>query len=205
MYKYFKIDKNDLIEKNGVVINYSESINGARTINNYLWILILFFFGIGFIFAGISSYLKINFFSSFTFSNINFIPQGILLIFYGTCSILLSFFSIILSYLNIGSGTNIYDVENKVIRISRKGFPTLNTKLNKNKNIYLVYSFSDVKNLELNICDGLNPTRILYLNLKDERKIPLTPSNELSELSLLEKRALFITKLLKVDLKLSKN
>ena len=45
----------------------------------------------------------------------------------------------------------------------------------------------------------------IYLILKDNRRIPLTLSNQLDELSFLEERAIFIAKILKVDLKLNIN
>ena len=44
---------------------------------------------------------------------------------------------------------------------------------------------------------------IIFLCLKDGRRIPLTPSNQLNDLLFLEGRAIFIAKLLKVDLKLN--
>jgi hypothetical protein len=205
-YKYSKTNNGSILEKNNSVIIYSESINGLRRISNYFWITILFFFGIGFFLAGISSYFNRNFIFDFNFSTVAFLPQGILLLFYGTSSILLSFLILTLSIFNMGSGTNVYDLESSVVRLSRRGFPQFDiTKGLKQNNIYLVYSFSDLKNIELNIFDGLNPKRILYLNLKDGRKIPLIPSNEFLNLSLLEKRAIFIAKLLKIDFKLVTN
>lgn len=129
-----------------------------------------------------------------------------MLLFYGTAAFLLSCFIYSLISWDIGSGTNIYDLESSVVRLSRRGFPSFDTNLRfKQKNIYLVYPFSEIINIELNIVDGINPTRILYLNLKDGRRIPLTPSNQLTDLAVLEKRAIFITKLLKSDLKLNNN
>jgi hypothetical protein len=206
MYKYRKVENGYIIEKNGGVITYSEIIKGANRSTNYLWFMLLLLFGIGFLIAGFSSYFSINFISFRSFSNIEFIPQGILLLFYGTCAILLSFFITTLITLDIGAGTNTYDLESAVVRLSRKGFPNLTDEFNvKQRNIYLVYPFSEIIDIELNIVDGLNPTRILFLNLKDGRRIPLTPSNQLTDLAFLEKRAIFIAKLLKIDLKLTNN
>jgi hypothetical protein len=206
MYNYQKIEKGYIIEKNKIVVTYCESLDGAKRLTNYLWMVLLFLFGIGFFLAGISSYYHKNFLPFQTFSNIEFIPQGILLLFYGTAAFLLSCFIYSLISWDIGSGTNIYDLESSVVRLSRRGFPSFDTNLRfKQKNIYLVYPFSEIINIELNIVDGINPTRILYLNLKDGRRIPLTPSNQLTDLAILEKRAIFITKLLKSDLKLNNN
>ena len=68
-------------------------ILGSRRFSNYLWAIIVFFRRIGFLLAGISSYLG-DTTSSFCDSTeaIVFIPQGIVMTFYGTVGILLSFF-----------------------------------------------------------------------------------------------------------------
>ena len=204
LYNSRKVENGSIIEKNGGVITYSETISGANRPTNYIWVILLLLFGLGFLIAGLSSYFRTDFIPFREFSTIEFLPQGILLLFYGTCALLLSFFIVSLIRWNIGSGTNTYDLESSVIRLSRKGFPNITSKLQiKQRSIYLVYPFSEIINLELKIVDGLNPTRIIYLNLKDGRRIPLTPSNQLSDLSFLEKRAIFIAKLLKTDLKLN--
>jgi len=205
-YEYIKVDDGYVIEKGGKTVIYSETIKGASRIGNYIWAIILFIGGFGFFTAGISSYFHTNIIPFRDFSNLEFIPQGILLLFYGTCAISLGILIVSLIKLDIGSGTNTYDIESEVVRLSRKGFPSLTTFLNfKQRNIYLVYPFSDIVNLELNIVDGINPSRIIYLILKDGRRIPLTPSIQLNDLLFLEGRAIFIAKLLKIDLKLNNN
>ena len=95
---------------------------------------------------------------------------------------------------------NTFDINGQVVRLTRRGFPTFtNLKFNQ-QNILLVYPFSDIVNLELDITDGVNPTRIIFLCLKDGRRIALTPSNQLNDLLFLEGRAIFIAKLLIVEL-----
>ena len=207
-YKCAYLSNAYLIKKKEKVVLYSELISGGNTITNYIWFILLFLFGLGFCAVGLSSYFKevINFLPFTNISSIEFIPQGILLLFYGTSSILLSFLILLLIKLNIGSGTNIYDIESKVIRISRQGFPNFTRKFKiKQKNIYLVYPFSQILNLELEIKDGIAPRRVIYLILKDGRRIPLTPSNQLYDLLVIEKRAIFISKLLKIDLNFKDN
>jgi hypothetical protein len=206
MYTYQKMKKGYAIEKNGRIISYSQSINGAKCFTNYLWVTVLFLFGVGFCLTGISSYLNKDLIPFQTFSNIKFLPQGILLIFYGTSAILLSYFIVNLIRWDIGSGINVYDSENSVVRLSRRGLPNIDTNLKfKQRNIYLVYPFSEILDAELNIINGLNPTRVIYLNLKDGRRIPLTQTNQLTNLATLEKQAIFITKFLKINLKLKNN
>lgn len=201
--EYTKFEDGYIVKKDGETITYCESIKGARRFTNFFWLILLLLFGLGFLIAGFSSYFNFNFLFFSNFANVEFIPQGILLLFYGTCAILLSL--LILNFIkwDIGSGTNNYDIEGSVIRLSRRGFPILTKEFKfEQSNIYLVYPFSDVVNLELEIVDGINPTRIIYLRLKDNRRIPLSPSNQLNDLRYLENRAMFLARLLKVDLKL---
>lgn len=207
-YQYLKTNNKYIIKKEGKVIAYSEILKGTSRLNNYIWSFILFLFGSGFFITGLSSYFNFQQqnFLIFNFTDIEYLPQGILLIFYGTCSILLSFLIFWLIKLDLGSGVNTYDIESKVIRITRKNFPVFTNKFQlKSSNIYLVYPFSQILKIELELLSGLNPKRVIYLILKDNRRIPLTLSNQLDELSFLEERAIFIAKILKVDLKLNIN
>jgi len=194
-----------ILESQGEILLYSEFITGAGRVTNYFWSVILFLFGFGFLASGFSSYFvysKISI-SFLNITDIEFIPQGILLLFYGSCAILLSILISIFVNLDIGSGTNTYDLETEVIRIARKGFPKFTGNLSLiQSNIYLVYPFSQVLYIELEIINGLNPKRVIYLCLKDSRRIPLTPSNQIDDLIFLEKRAIFIAKLLKIELRL---
>jgi len=207
-YQYLKTNNKYIIKKEGKVIAYSEILKGTSRLNNYFWSFILFLFGSGFFLTGLSSYLNFQkqTFFIFNFTEIEYLPQGILLVFYGTCSILLSFLIFWLIKLDLGSGVNTYDIESKVIRITRKNFPVFTNKFQlKSSNIYLVYPFSQILKIELELLSGLNPKRVIYLILKDNRRIPLTLSNQLEELSFLEERKIFIAKILKVDLKLNIN
>lgn len=190
-------------KKNGKIILYSEPIYGGRRFNNFIAVVLLFLFGLGFFIAGISSYFHTNIIPLRDFSTIEFLPQGILLLFYGTCSSLLSILITSLIVWDIGSGTNIYDIENQVVRVSRRGFPKIIDLRIQQENFYLVYSFNEIDSLELDIIGGINPKRVIFLGLKDGRRIPLTPSNEFSSLSFLENRAIFLAKFLQMDLKLN--
>ena len=60
----------------------------------------------------------------------------------------------------------------------------------------------DIKTIELEVSEGINPKRVVYLCTKDERRIPLTPVQEPLELSLIEKQATNLAKFLDVNLSL---
>jgi hypothetical protein len=96
--------------------------------------------------------------------------------------------------LDIGSGYNEYNRVENLVKVVRKGFP------GKNREVLLTYPLSNIRAIGIKITEGLNPTRSIYLCLKDERKIPLTPVQEPTSISNLEEEAASLAKFL--DLKL---
>jgi hypothetical protein len=171
-----------------------DKIVGSRRFSNYFWSFFLFFGGLGFLLAGISSYFKVNLLPFSNPTELAFIPQGLVMMFYGTLSLGISIYIIVTVLLDIGSGYNEYNKLESLIKIVRKGFP------GKNREILLTYPLSNVRSIGIKITEGLNPTRSMYLCLKDERNIPLTPVQEPSEISRLEEEASDLAKFL--DLKL---
>ncbi len=169
-------------------------ILGSRRISNYLWALISFLGGLGFFIVGISSYLKIQLLPFSNNENIAFIPQGIVMVFYGSIGLFLSLFLVINILCNVGGGYNKYDKENETIEIFRLGFPT------KNRDIYLCYKFKDIRSIKLSIQEGLNPKREIYLCTKDQRQIPLTRIGEPILLSSIEEEAVDLSVYLNVPL-----
>jgi len=171
-----------------------DKIVGSRRFSNYFWSFFLFLGGLGFLLAGLSSYFKINFLPFADPTELVFIPQGLVMMFYGTLSFGISIYISLTIFLDIGSGYNEYNKIENLVKIIRKGFP------GKNREILLTYSLSNVRAIGIKITEGLNPTRSIYLCLKDERKIPLTPVQEPTSISNLEEEAASLAKFL--DLKL---
>ena len=171
-----------------------DKIVGSRRFSNYFWSVFLFVGGLGFLLAGISSYFKINLLPFANPTELVFIPQGLVMMFYGTLSLGISIYIIITVLLDIGSGYNEYNRTENLVKIVRKGFP------GKNREILLTYSLSNIRSIGIKITEGLNPTRSIYLCLKDERQIPLTPVQEPISISDLEEEAANLAKFL--DLKL---
>ena len=171
-----------------------DRIVGSRRFSNYFWATSLLFGGIGFLLAGLSSYFKINFLPFANPTELVFIPQGLVMLFYGTLSFGISIYIIITIILDIGGGYNEYDRVEQLVKIVRRGFP------GKNREVLLTYSLSNIRSIGIKITEGLNPIRSIYLCLKDERKIPLTPVQEPISISNLEEEATSLAKFL--DLKL---
>jgi hypothetical protein len=169
-------------------------IIGSRRFSNYFWAIFLLLGGLGFFLAGISSYFNANFLPFSNPSELVFIPQGLVMMFYGTLSLGLSAYISFTIILDIGSGYNEYNKLENLVKIVRKGFP------GNNRQVLLTYPLTNIRAIGIKITEGLNPTRSIYLCLKDERNIPLTPVQQPVSISDLEEEAADLAKFL--DLKL---
>nr|BDA97871.1 photosystem I assembly protein Ycf4 [Chroomonas collegionis] len=169
-------------------------ILGSKRFSNYLWALLSLIGGTGFLLAGLSSYLGIELLPFADTNEIVFIPQGIVMTFYGTIGSLLSLFLTILIVFNVGGGYNSYDLESEEITIFRIGFPGLQNE------ILLKYKMRDIKSIKLTITEGLNPKREIYLLTKDKKQIPLTRVGEPLLLSQIEEEAVELADFLNISL-----
>ena len=100
-----------------------DKIVGSRRFSNYFWLFFLSIGGLGFLLAGISSYFKINLLPFTNPTELVFIPQGLVMMFYGTLSLGLSIYITITVILDVGSGYNEYNKVENLVKIVRKGFP----------------------------------------------------------------------------------
>ncbi len=171
-----------------------DKIIGSRRSSNYFWAIFLFFGGLGFLLAGMSSYFNINLLPFSSTRELAFIPQGVVMMFYGTFSLGLSIYISFTIALDIGGGYNEYNKIENLVKIVRKGFP------GKNRKILLTYSLVNIRAIGIKITEGLNPTRSIYLCLKDERNIPLTAVQQPTSISDLEEEASDLAKFLELKL-----
>jgi Ycf4 len=171
-----------------------ENIVGARNISSFVIMLVLFFAGLGFFLAGLSSYFQINLLRLTDTSQISFVPQGVALLFYGTGALGLALYIFLTLLWNIGSGYNEFSKDENIVRIVRLGFP------GKNRTIFLSYEFKNIKNLKFLIKQGLNPRCNILLVLKDKREIPLFPAQFLLNPTETEKKAIQLSNFLGVPI-----
>jgi hypothetical protein len=169
-------------------------IPGYRRFSNVIWFSLLIIAGAGFLLRGIASYFNLSFQPFFSAFEINYIPQGIIMTFYGTLAIILGFFIFFGFFIDVGGGSNEFNKKNNLIRIIRNGWP------GKNRSILLTYAISEIEKIEVFIREGLNPQRIIYLVTKDGRKLPLTPIGQPMTLSEIEDKAFRITRFLRITL-----
>lgn len=169
-------------------------ITGSRRISNIFWAVVVSLGGLGFFLTGLSSYFKTNLLILSNSSTISFIPQGVVLLFYGTIGLLIGLFLFLTIWWDIGFGYNEYDQKIKKITIYRRSFP------GPNRNLKLMFNFSETKSIKVRITDGLNPKRQLFLCLQDNREIPLTAIDQPAALDKIEKEAVALAKFLGVNL-----
>ena len=82
--------------------------NGSRRLNNIFWAFTVSLGGFGFFLTGLASFLNVNLLFFSDSSEISFIPQGIVLLFYGTVGSILGIFLTLTVWWNVGSGYNEY-------------------------------------------------------------------------------------------------
>jgi len=169
-------------------------ITGSRRISNIFWAVVVSLGGLGFFLTGLSSYFKTNLLILSNSSTISFIPQGVVLLFYGTIGLLIGLFLFLTIWWDIGFGYNEYDQKIKKITIYRRSFP------GPNRNLKLMFNFSETKSIKVRITEGLNPKRQLFLSLQDNREIPLTAIDQPTALDKIEKEAVALAKFLGVNL-----
>lgn len=172
----------------------TQNIIGARRPSNYFWAVIAMIGGVGFLLAGLSSYFQVNLLIVSDPTDLQFVPQGIALTFYGVAGSLVSTYLWLVAFWDVGGGYNQFDKNTNQVKIFRWGYP------GKNRRIELVNKLSDVEAVKAEIKEGLNPTRALYLRVKGRRNIPLTRVGEPLPLSELENRGAELARFLGVPL-----
>jgi hypothetical protein len=170
------------------------NVPGARRFSNYVWGLILSIGGSGFLLTGLSVYFNIPLLPIIKLETIQFFPQGLVMCFYGILGLSLSIYIWLIIVWNLGQGFNEFNLEKGEIRIFRWGFP------GKNRRIDLHYSIDDVQSIRVDIQEGLNPKRIIYLKLRGNREIPLTRAGQPISLQELENQAAELARVLQVSL-----
>jgi hypothetical protein len=171
-------------------------VQGSRTPSNYWWATITVFGGAGFIVTGLSSFFHRNLIFFLDSSTIVFLPQGLVLNFYGVIGLLFGLYLWFTLYWRIGSGFNEFNKQSRQVRIFRWGFP------GKNRRIDLIYSLADVQSVRVDIQDGLTPKRALYLTIKDKGAIPLMRVSIPCPVEEIEVQAAELAKFLQVGLEM---
>jgi hypothetical protein len=143
---------------------------GARRFSNYLFRRGLLMGGLRFFVTGFSSWRQKNLLPFIDTTEVKFLPQGVVICFYGVLAIRLGLYLFLRRFWAVGRGFNEYDKERKQIRLFRWGFP------GKNRRIEFFYPFFELEALRLERQSYLKnfSNSGLYLLLKNKRKVLLT-------------------------------
>lgn len=171
-----------------------QPILGSRRFSNMLWASVSAIGGIGFLLAGLSSYFHKNLLGVSDPTNIQFIPQGAALTFYGVAGTLLSAYLWFVFFLDVGGGYNEFNKETGKVTIFRHGF------VGKNRVINFQYPLKDILSIRAEIKEGLNPRRVLYLRVKNRGDIPLNRVGEPIPLAELENQGAELARFLTIPL-----
>ncbi|MBE9054412.1 photosystem I assembly protein Ycf4 [Nostocales cyanobacterium LEGE 11386] len=171
-----------------------QNVLGSRRFSNYWWAIIVTLGATGFLLAGISSYLKVNLLLVTDPTQLIFVPQGLVMGLYGTAGLLLALYLWLVILWDVGGGYNDFNQETGSIKIFRWGFP------GKNRRIEIDSRIQDVQSVRIDIKEGLNPRRALYLRIKGRRDIPLTRVGQPLSLAELETIGAELARFLRVPL-----
>lgn len=171
-----------------------QKVLGSRRFSNYWWATIVSVGATGFILAGLSSYLKVNLLPFADPTSLGFVPQGLAMGFYGIAGLLLASYLWLVTLLDVGGGYNEFNRENNTVKIFRWGFP------GKNRRIEINCPTQDVQAVRVDIKEGINPRRALYLRVKGRRNIPLTRVGQPLSLAELETQGAVLARFLGVPL-----
>ena len=171
-----------------------QEVLGSRRLSNLLWAVIVTIGGVGFLLAGLSSYLKTNLLIVSDTSQLQFVPQGVALTFYGIAGSLLATYLWLLLVWNVGGGYNEFNKETGKVTIAREGYP------GKNRQVKVEFPINEVLSVRAEIREGLSPKRALYLRSKKRRDVPLTRVGEPIALSTLENQGAELARFLQVPL-----
>ncbi|MCG8365008.1 MAG: photosystem I assembly protein Ycf4 [Pseudanabaenales cyanobacterium] len=167
---------------------------GARRVSNYWWAIVISLGASGFLLSGISSYLKVNLLPFADPTQLLFIPQGIVMGFYGCLGLLIALYLWLIILWDVGGGYNEFNKQTDRVNIFRWGFP------GKNRRIEICHGLEDVQAVRIDIREGFNPRRILYLRVKGRGEIPLTRVGQPLPLAELENQGAELARFLQVPL-----
>ncbi|BAC88020.1 photosystem I assembly protein Ycf4 [Gloeobacter violaceus] len=167
-------------------------VPGSRRPSTYFFALVLTLGGLGFLFAGLSPFVETNLLPFSDTRGLTRFPQGVTMIFYGALATLFSLYYWLVLALDVGSGYNEFDKQNKKVTLFRRGFP------GKNRIIEIVHPLENILGLKVQIKEGLNPRRAYFLKLKGARDLRLSPVGQPQPLAAVEDQVSAIARFLNI-------
>nr|YP_010463818.1 photosystem I assembly protein Ycf4 [Anemia phyllitidis]UUL71085.1 photosystem I assembly protein Ycf4 [Anemia phyllitidis] len=158
-------------------------VKGSRTFSNSFWACVLACGALGSILVGLSSHIGKDLIPLLSSEQIVFIPQGIVMFFYGIAGLFIGSYLGCTVFWNVGSGYNLFDKREGTFSIFRWGFP------GRNRCIRIKIPLKNIQAVGLETREGIYPRRILYSRMRGQQSVPLTRVAEDSSLSEMEEKA----------------
>jgi hypothetical protein len=172
-----------------------QPVLGSRRFSNYFWAGIVTLGGGGFLLESLSSFFHTDLLPFVDNSiDLPFFPQGVAMGFYGVAGTLTALYLWGSIALDIGGGYNEFNQETGESTIFRWGFP------GKNRQIEVKNPLPDIQAVRVDIKDGINPRRTLFIRVKGRREIPLTRVGEPIALSEIETQGAELARFLGIPL-----
>jgi len=168
-----------------------QPVVGSRRLSNILVAAAVTIGGLGFLLTSASSRLGRDLLPVGHPAELLWVPQGLVMGLYGVAALLLATYLWTVIGLDVGAGSNRFDLEADAITIERRGF---------RQQIRFSLPCSDVQAVKVEVRDGLNPRRRLSLKLRGRRDLPLTRVGEPMALADLERSGAELARYLGVPL-----
>nr|YP_010145561.1 photosystem I assembly protein Ycf4 [Coniogramme intermedia]QQO79464.1 photosystem I assembly protein Ycf4 [Coniogramme intermedia] len=169
-------------------------IRGSRTFANLCRAFILVCGATGFLLVGFSSCIGEDLIPRLSSKQIAFIPQGLVMCFYGIAGLFLGLYLWCTAFRNVGGGYNYFDKREGISSIFRWGFP------GENRRICIQLVLKDIEAVGLENQEGFLSSRILYLKMRGRRSIPLTRIGENLTPEDMEEKAAELARFLRVSI-----
>lgn len=180
------------LEKDGQAL--VNPVQGSRRLSNFFWAAVVTTGGSGFLVNGLSSYVGRDLAWFTDARSIQFVPQGLVLCFYGTAGLLLATYLWLTILWDVGGGYNEFDKEQNRMRIFRRGYP------GKNRRVIVDTPLDDIRGVRVDVREGINPRRALYVSIKGRADIPLTRIGTPIPIDKLEEQAAQLARFLQVPI-----
>jgi hypothetical protein len=170
---------------------FEQRVLGARRVSNVIVASAVSLGGIGFLLASLSSRLGHDLLPMLHAAELIWIPQGIVMGFYGLAALGLASYLWVVITVDLGSGINRFDKLTGRAVISRRGLRQL---------IEVDIPLRDIQAVRLEIREGISPLRRLALRVQGRRDLPLTRVGEPLPLADLELSGATLARFLGVPL-----
>ncbi|CAH8304893.1 hypothetical protein AALP_AA7G155500 [Arabis alpina] len=92
--------------------------------------------------------------------------------FYGIAGLFISCYLWCTILWNVGSGYDLFDRKEGIVRIFRWGFP------GKSRRIFLRFLMKDIQSIRIEVKEGVSARRVLYMEIRGQGAIPLIRTDE---------------------------